>query len=349
MIGGSKLMDRRWIVVVEALLKRHLRLLIRLVGVILSAYWLADISNGLLAARLYPSNESALRPGSRSARESGSILNETPRPEAVDFNQILARNLFDSTGPAEAIVPVSEGMTAGGEWVDPLAECEPGGTDYTLLGTIYSSIEALSIASIGRKGAEAGEAYRVGDLLVDNGPKIRKIDADRVEIIRDGRCELLLLDQNAAATIGTAAPTEAAIGNAGVAAASVSGIPDPNASIIAPNMVRKVGEDRWEICQEAIASALQNTPVLMTQARIVPNFTKGAPDGFRLFSIRPNSPYALLGLRNGDVIQKINGLALDSMEKGMQIFSRLKSERSFSIDLVRRNEPRSFNYEVTGC
>ena len=85
---------------------------------------------------------------------------------------------------------------------------------------------------------------------------------------------------------------------------------------------------------------------LLTQARLVPNFTGGAADGFRIFSIVPESLFEKAGLRNGDIIHSINGVELKDPEKAFQIYQLLKDNDRFAIDLVRAGQNLSLNYEV---
>ena len=53
-------------------------------------------------------------------------------------------------------------------------------------------------------------------------------------------------------------------------------------------------------------------------ARIVPETRDGKPAGFRLFSVRPDGPFAKIGLQNGDVISAINGLEMTSPDKALR-------------------------------
>ncbi len=77
------------------------------------------------------------------------------------------------------------------------------------------------------------------------------------------------------------------------------------------------------------------------QARIVPAFERGIPIGFKLFSIRPGSVWSHVGLQNGDVIERINGLDLTSPEKAMTVYSTLRCARRFEVEVRRRGEPLS--------
>ena len=95
-----------------------------------------------------------------------------------------------------------------------------------------------------------------------------------------------------------------------------------------------------------MTAALENLPQLLTKARVVPNFTDGKPDGFKIFSIVPDSLYAKIGLQNGDVLQQINGVEIKNPENFMRVFQQLKDEPNIAIDFMRNNHRESYAYEI---
>ncbi|HBI22643.1 MAG TPA: hypothetical protein DDX84_00140, partial [Nitrospiraceae bacterium] len=77
-----------------------------------------------------------------------------------------------------------------------------------------------------------------------------------------------------------------------------------------------------------------------------PNFSGGAADGFRIFSIVPNSLFEKVGLRNGDIIHNINGVELKDPEKAFQVYQLLKDSDRFVVDLIRAGQKMTLNYEI---
>ncbi|MFY2559023.1 hypothetical protein ACN469_15440 [Corallococcus terminator] len=112
--------------------------------------------------------------------------------------------------------------------------------------------------------------------------------------------------------------------------------------------IRSVGENSYEITsKEPLVDALQpkHSEVAM-QARIVPAFKDGKSQGFKLFSIREGSLYDKLGFQNGDVIQRVNGISLDTPEKALETYSLLKTARRLEVDLHRDGAPLRKVYDV---
>ena len=59
----------------------------------------------------------------------------------------------------------------------------------------------------------------------------------------------------------------------------------------------KLGEYRYEIQRGTLKSVLGNLALLSRSARIVPELRGGRPAGFRLFAVRPDGPFAKIGLQ----------------------------------------------------
>ncbi len=110
--------------------------------------------------------------------------------------------------------------------------------------------------------------------------------------------------------------------------------------------VRKVGPYEYQVDRDMLMQNLQNLSALGMQARIIPNYRNGHYEGFRLVGVRPNSLYAALGIRSGDVIQRVNGMDLNSPNKALELFNQLQSSSSISLDLTRYGKKITMNYKV---
>lgn len=110
--------------------------------------------------------------------------------------------------------------------------------------------------------------------------------------------------------------------------------------------VNKVSDTEFELDRKVVDKILANPTSVMRGARIVPSIKNGKANGFKLYAIRPNSVYAKIGLRNGDTIHSINGMELTSLDKGLEIYSKLKSASSLSVNATRRGKPVSLSYSI---
>jgi general secretion pathway protein C len=110
--------------------------------------------------------------------------------------------------------------------------------------------------------------------------------------------------------------------------------------------IRKVNDTSYEVEQGEIDKVMANLSSLATQARIVPAFEGGKPVGFKLFSIRPNSLYSKIGIKNGDVITRINGYEITSPDKALEIYQKLKDAKNVTVDLKRRGAAQTIDYTI---
>lgn len=111
--------------------------------------------------------------------------------------------------------------------------------------------------------------------------------------------------------------------------------------------ITKNSATSYSVKQDEVDKALGNLSSLATQARIVPAFEGGEAVGFKLFSIRPNSLYSKIGIQNGDVVTRINGYEINSPDKALEVYQKLKDSKSINVDLKRRGKPVTLDYEIT--
>jgi general secretion pathway protein C len=190
-----------------------------------------------------------------------------------------------------------------------------------LIGTVVGE-GGNSYAIIENEMTREQSLYRLGE-SIDNQAKIIKID--RVEVVLlmgDTQRSLRLYLNEEEAGVGATGPKAQGTG------------------------IVNVTTNQWVLDRQEIAMALDNLPQLLTKARVVPNFTAGKPDGFRIFSIVPDSFFSKIGLHNGDVLQRINGIEVKDPENFMKVFQQLKGESSVTLDLVRNNQKQTFAYEI---
>jgi len=110
--------------------------------------------------------------------------------------------------------------------------------------------------------------------------------------------------------------------------------------------IKKITENTYEIQRSTLESVLGNMSLLSRSARIVPEIRDGKAAGFRLYSVRPDGPFALIGMQNGDVISSINGLEITSPEKALEVYAKLKSASHLSLGLERNGAKVTKEYSI---
>ena len=110
--------------------------------------------------------------------------------------------------------------------------------------------------------------------------------------------------------------------------------------------VKQLSENQYVVAKTEINNALTNLSDLATKARIVPSFKNGVANGFKLFSIVPDSLYAKIGIQNGDVIRRINGYEMNSPDKALEIYQKLRDASRIEIEIERRGETLRKSYSI---
>ena len=247
-------------------------------------------------------------------------------PQKAKTHEVLAsldlKRLSELTGVAEPTSPV----------VDPNAAPVKSGMRVKLLGTLVANDKMWSVSSIQDMTNQRSTTYMVGDRI--QGAEVIDIERGRVIILNNSRKEFI--DGN---------PGD---GSGAMAAAPPMPIGVP---VQAPgnnfgNGIRAVSENDYEVPRTEIDRTLANLNDVAMQARIVPAFKDGQAQGFKLFSIRPDSIYSKIGVQNGDVIKRINGFELNSPEKALEVYSKLKEASRIEIELERNGSSIRKNYNI---
>jgi general secretion pathway protein C len=98
------------------------------------------------------------------------------------------------------------------------------------------------------------------------------------------------------------------------------------------------------VSRKDIQNSLKDINNLMSQVRIRPHFKDGKSDGLSISRIKGGSIFSKLGLRNGDIVQKINGEPINSPDEVLMLYEKLKSGSRVSLEVTRKGEPKTMNY-----
>jgi general secretion pathway protein C len=165
------------------------------------------------------------------------------------------------------------------------------------------------------------EYYALGDEL-PGGAKLHDILADRVILLRNKRYETLRL------------PREDSV------------IGSTPARLPATPSRRGAATDRGAVLQEYRQALKDNPRSLIGLVRPQPVKEAGQFIGFELRPGRDRDILDKLGLEPGDVITRVNDVALDSPIKGMQALKSLTSGDNVSVTVRRGGQDLSLSFNV---
>ncbi len=238
------------------------------------------------------------------------------KPALSAYAIVHTRDLFNSTKapvPQEGTALVATTSTA----------------NIRLLGTA-TSVEDRAFAIVENQTTRSQGLYREGDLIAP-GILLVQVAWDRITIERDGKRETLLLPKD------LPTPTNASP----VVPVSLQ------ATANAQEGVQKLGQDSYHIDRREVDHAINNLSELFTQVRAVPYTPQeGVTQGFRLFQIKPDSLIDRIGLKNGDVIQRVNGVEISNPSTAFQLLQDLQGHAQLRVDVLRNHQPTTLSYEI---
>jgi len=242
------------------------------------------------------------------------------------FSSVTERNIFSPGDRGQKLLPLEEkkpSLPAGGAAVEG-REFSPG--NYLLVGTIPGPA-GHSWAILQEKSSRKQQIFRIHGNI--EGGKIVRITRNQIQIERDGKGETLTLSEE-------------------VGRPAASGKPIPPA--VPPSSkgeeVKKLSANRFVVNREDVSAAVGNVNQFMTQGRLRPHFEMGKPAGYSVSEIVPGSLMEKLGLKNNDIIKKVNGLAVSRPEDVMQAYGQLQRDSNIELEIDRGGRSEVLRYEI---
>jgi len=299
-----------------------------LVELVLQRYsWAVDalalVIGAYLAARTVNTVAAmAIAPKPALVQQAGSTPMAVAQPQRVELDADKVAKLFDVPLPKPA-PPGEETKPQRAGWNPVPVRSSLHGT---LVGTAIADPARYSLCQLINPDVNETQVYAIGEKY--QGARIYGIEKERVLIDNAGVNEFI--DNSAAAPPNL----------------GVSPIPQPVGAPQGGEGVRQLSENQYVVARSEINNALTNLSDLATKARIVPSFKNGVANGFKLFSIVPDSLYAKIGVQNGDVIRRINGYEMNSPDKALEIYQKLRDASRIEIELERRGETLRKSYSI---
>ena len=289
----------------------------------------AQIVNAYLSAQLAAPLKPSQTQASNLARPSAQ-----KRP-LTDYEVINKRNVFNANPPSETPAPPRP------EPPPPPSEVPVVPLPLKLVGTtvVRAKAKGQGFAIIESTGNPPGQAvYQVGDMVQQ--VVIVDIRPDCVVLDRDGGRQELCQDT------GATPPPQSAVPTPGPRAAAPAPPPAARPGDTSGSGIVRVDPGTWRVSRDLILENFANVGSLSSQATITPYFVQGQQQGFRLSQIRAGGVLQQIGLQEGDVLQKVNGLDIHSPQEALQAYQQLQTESTVRLNVLRNNNPTTLTYEL---
>ena len=284
-----------------------------LLGIVIIAL-LAGITTGRLAAHLgkafVPKGTPASAAPASAALRTEDLPFYAPILTGGLFGKATAGSLTLITNTPAAVAVQAAPVTAPAELM--------------LLGTVVGSFRE-TFALVRHMTKQEERVFRLGDMVFDAG-RLVEVGKERAFIVINNKKVELLTPMTPPAAVAPTAPSPGT-GSKGVAVASS-------------------GAGSFIIDQRALNAALDNPAQAMSDARLLPSQKDGKVEGFRASEVKPNGLFTMIGIKNGDILLRLNDFPMDSPDKALQSFIALKGQSRLKLDIIRDGQPQTFNYDI---
>lgn len=316
----------------ESLVRRYFWV-VNLALLAIIAWFAGRVINNVIAERI------VLLPTNPVATEN-TLAARAEAPNTRGWAQLIAeRNLFNAN-PPEPEGPDAEGeegkkeddsdQLPSGMPPGPNDPCKASDAKLGLRATMVAEPSEWSMAVIAESATEeriARPGTKLGDLT------LVAVHRERVVIAKGGAFECIELGQAIKGGPPVRAPAERAAPAGGGATKSKL-------------IVNKTGENAYQIDRAGLDEVLNDLGALASQARVIPHYKDGKPEGFKVVGVRPASLYSQIGVRSGDVIKAVNDEEINSPNKALELFEKLKNSNNVTVSIERRGRPVNFDYTI---
>ena len=317
----------------ESLVKRYFWLVnLCLLGGL--AFLSAKVVNNLVAEQIV-----SLEVGVAQAKKRSAVKTEPKHDRAEWETTISERNIFNSEPPEpveeipldglteEQVVEVDPTQIPGPD--DP---CDPSDAPLSLVATMEAEPAEWSLAVVEENSLQ--RLIRIGQEL--DRRELVAIQRTRMVLFASGKFECVDLGKKGL----TRRPAIRSASKSSSSKRSTSGSDKIKAG------VKKTGKNTYKIDRDMLNEQLDDLGNLSRQARVIPHYRQGKPQGFKIVGVRPGSLYSHIGVRSGDVLKSVNGDEISSPTKALELYEKLKNSDGVTLDIERRGRKTTLEYLI---
>ncbi|MFH2044336.1 MAG: type II secretion system protein N [Pseudomonadota bacterium] len=226
----------------------------------------------------------------------------------MEYESILINNPFGFT--AGALKPLS-GSSVKPHFI----------SDIKLIGTISGDDMFSYAVFAGSDGKQ--EIFKSGEFIPGNG-LLKQVEKDKAFIeSEDVISEISIVESIAAVNQKTA----------------------PSSNNL-PSYVNKLDKGEYVIDQKLVESALENPGRFLSNIRLIPNMKNNRQEGFLLRDIKKGEIQDNLGLKNEDIILRVNNFDITNPENALKAFTALKGTNRVRLDIIRSGKRTTMTYQI---
>lgn len=337
----------------EALFKKYFWI-VNILALTVAAYLTASTVNEYVGDKLFGGEPVSAHALAKPAEGTEPLLPGRDSDRAY-ASVLEGRNVFNADRkdegpedpePPEEIEKPEEPSTEG--------ELEDAEIAADLVGVMMASEAGLSIASLSLAGqtflVRVGSQIRADPKGEESLAEVKEIRRYEIVVLETGKSKPTRIRLWAEKKVAARTPPRGRPGREMPARPPPRPIRNPvDPEGGRPDFsrgVRKVSMYSYEVDRSMLDEQLADLTQLGRDARIVPNWRNGQYQGFKLIGVKPGSLYRALGIRSGDIIQRVNGEEMSSPNRAIGFLEQLRTQKQITIDIERRGQKRSLQYQI---
>ncbi len=243
-----------------------------------------------------------------AAAKSSSIMQYAPIVEKNPFGPPMKFHLITASGEPQAVKTQTEAVSLSG---------------LTLVGTVVGP-DDMSYAIFEGGTGNSQEVFAKGEAVFNYGT-LSEIYTASVVITQRGESQTLEMPESKNRTKTKRAGKRSKSNN---------------------SFAKKVGKRQYELDKRQVEQSIENPKRILTDARLLPNFIDGKQEGFKISEVKTKGLYDNLGLKNGDILLRVNKLEISNPEVAIQAMSTLRGTNDINLDIIRSGKKMSLNYQI---
>ena len=241
----------------------------------------------------------------------------------TDYAGIVEGSLYGTPGKLTAIAPAKKVRKR-----TLVATARPPQMDKTisLKGTIVPGYAIFE-----NKKKKEQELFKKGEEVFGKG-RLVSVEESQAQILRNNNLytySLFSVDESAPPTSTNR-----------FAAKTTSRLP----TVVS---AREPDKTKWSFERNKVKTIIKDINTVLYDAKLTLNETGDKKSaGYKVSQVTKKGVFQQGGVKNGDVIQKVNGLDVTSKMNWPKLFGQLKSKSKFKVDILRNGTPVTLQYKI---
>jgi|Deesub1362B_J571_1020462.scaffolds.fasta_scaffold00036_19 general secretion pathway protein C len=112
------------------------------------------------------------------------------------------------------------------------------------------------------------------------------------------------------------------------------------------SFIKRTASGEYVVDRFKVEEAIEHPQQLMTDARLQPVFRDGKQYGFVLKEVKRDGIYYKLGLRNNDILLRINEFDITDPETALRAFTQLRGADEIELYILRNGKEKRLRYII---